>query len=251
MMLDRDLRRALVALVFACGGPDRPAPVPMTPPISSRMGVHGMIVFGGEQVFLSHVPMFHEPHDVQLVVAVRLSAPAGGLPRSFSDQLYTFEPTPFSLDALRAGDQHRIEGTLYAGNFEQGGQPIARGVVVDIQRIVFDRPLDTAAAPDPPGYLAVGSRRDTTLVHLIAGAPGYDQIATAHFDGAAPSDAELTRGVRLALPAPAPVERRLAPGRRVELALERGGPPTAVTVGAELSCLIGPDFTEPCPPVAP
>jgi hypothetical protein len=34
--------------------------------------VHGMLVVGEGQLFLSHLPMFHAPHDYQIIMEVRL-----------------------------------------------------------------------------------------------------------------------------------------------------------------------------------
>ncbi len=39
----------------------------------ARMGLHGMLLFGGlEGLYASHLPMFHTPHDVQLLLRIRL-----------------------------------------------------------------------------------------------------------------------------------------------------------------------------------
>ena len=35
-------------------------------------GQHNMFVFGRDTVFLSHLPMFMEPHDAQLILEVTL-----------------------------------------------------------------------------------------------------------------------------------------------------------------------------------
>jgi hypothetical protein len=41
--------------------------------------VHGMVLFGGKQAaYVSHLPMFHAPHDRQLILKVALA----DLPRS-------------------------------------------------------------------------------------------------------------------------------------------------------------------------
>jgi hypothetical protein len=144
------------------------------------MGVHGMVVFGaGDHVFVSHIPMFHPPHDMQIIAEVSW---AEG-PRDFNQHLYTFEPRPFSLDAFVRGDVTAIEGTLYEGNFESGGRPLgpAHARVV---RIVHVHALDAAApsastrSADSPRYMTFGEGEGATLVRVIDGPPGVDEIVT-------------------------------------------------------------------------
>src|SRR5262245_20487936 len=70
---------------------------------NGRVGSHGMVAFGKDanDVYLSHIPMFQAPHDVQLVA--HGSFVGTGLPRTLGDRLYTFVPARMSLDALRLG----------------------------------------------------------------------------------------------------------------------------------------------------
>src|SRR5262245_19602458 len=65
-----------------------------------RVGSHGMVVAGTPaEAFLSHIPMFGQPHDVQAVVAGAFSSLNGStLPESFSEHLFTFVPDRMSLD---------------------------------------------------------------------------------------------------------------------------------------------------------
>src|SRR5678816_2230731 len=82
-------------------------PVAATESASSlgRVGSHGMVVFGTpSQAYLSHIPMFSAPHDVQLVAVGAFTSLNGSpLPESFSESLFTFLPDRISLDALRLG----------------------------------------------------------------------------------------------------------------------------------------------------
>src|SRR5262249_30088456 len=72
---------------------------------SGRVGSHGMVAFGTPgEAYVSHIPMFGPPHDVQAVVAGSFAAaPGGTLPATLSDRLYTFVPDKMSLDAFRSG----------------------------------------------------------------------------------------------------------------------------------------------------
>src|SRR5262245_41628455 len=55
--------------------------------------VHGMAMIGESRVFLSHLPMFHRPHDYQVLLEVELSAELRDVPAA----LHTFVPDPFEL----------------------------------------------------------------------------------------------------------------------------------------------------------
>ena len=209
---------------------------------NGRVGQHGMVVFGTGQVFFSHIPMFAAPHDVQLVFEASLSAPGSMLPPSFADQLYTFQPARFSLDALRSGALTTITGTLFMGNFEAGGRPIARNVTVTATRVLLNKVLKTSdPAPAKLEYFAVGTPAETYLVHRLGGPPSFDQIlvANAHAAGA-PTALQLKSGVSITL-----TQSQNAVGTRflVGNAASSSGTFTAVR---ELSCLVGPDFFDAC-----
>jgi hypothetical protein len=142
---------------------------------NGRIGTHGMVAFGSTatDAYLSHIPMFHGPHDVQVVV--HGSFVGTGLPRSLGDRQFTFLPKPLSLDALRLGSLREITGTLYLGNFEDGGRPIATNVRFRVSEVVHQHLLDESAPEtDDDDVIEAG---DFT-VHLIGGAPSYDEIKT-------------------------------------------------------------------------
>jgi hypothetical protein len=134
-----------------------------------------MVAFGKDTstAFLSHIPMFHAPHDVQLVV--QGSFDGAGLPRSLDRGLYTFLPERFSLDAFRLGSLTEIRGTLFRGNFEDGGRPIAANVRFIVSRVVHQHVLEASAAEAPESDVI---RAGDFTVHLLGGAPSYDEIKT-------------------------------------------------------------------------
>jgi len=245
----------LVALLAACGDAARASEdeqAVAAAQTTSRMGVHGMVVTGtrGGAMYLSHIPMFHAPHDVQLVVEVRAEAPPSGVPASLSDRLYTWKPQTFSLDALRDGSLTRVRGTLYRGNFESGGRPIAQNVTFVVQRVVLDEVLrPSTPAPAEGVYVVVGPRAAALAVRVVGGNPGFDQVLAVRVGagdaGAAPTDAELARGVRFT---PAPSSGADAADRpRAGATLQDPARGLEVTIERELSCLVGPHFTESCP----
>jgi hypothetical protein len=143
---------------------------------NGRVGTHGMVAFGKDanDAYLSHIPMFGNPmHDVQLVVHGKLVG--AGLPRSLGDRQYTFLPKPVSLDALRLGTLRELTGTLFIGNFEDGGRPIASNVRFEVTDVVHQHVLDASAdETDDDDVIEAG---DFT-VHLLGGAPSKDEIKT-------------------------------------------------------------------------
>ncbi len=209
-----------------------------------RMGTHGMVLFGaGPRLYLSHIPMFHRPHDVQLLLAVSLEPQeAGAVPTDFSQGTYTVEPERFDLDALASGKLQRFRATVYQGNFEGGGTPVAREVTVKVEAVRYQRVLsDPAPALGAPRYLVLGEGTEVYLVHVLSHAPDFDQVLRVKLerplprrDGPPPVLRFEGRENRM--------ERRLQPGERLR-ARDEAGAPVGLEVQRELSFLKGPDFT--------
>jgi hypothetical protein len=212
-----------------------------TPPPAGRPGVHGMVLFGaGEHLYLSHIPMFHRPHDMQLLLSVGLEHAQLKPGHAFDDTGYTFEPERFDLDALVSGTLQTFTGTVYRGNFEGGGTPLFRDVRVRVRAVVYSARLNTAGPKAAElGYLAVGTPERLYLVHRISAAPGFDQILVARATG---KQTVPGRGEPLTLPRADEEARRLRPGESAKARTARGGelPLEAVR---ELSLLRGPQFT--------
>ncbi len=204
---------------------------------NGRVGVHGMVLFGGKtRAWLSHIPMFQSPHDVQMIVEIELPAFGANMPPSFSDRLYTFVPERMSLDALRTGALASLRGTIYLGSFEEGGRPIARNVVVKVTRIVHQHVL-SASAPAATKHLLVGTPAEAFDVRVIGGAhPAADEggASSRSDQGAVDRIAAVKLGARR------PTDAALASGAMVELA------DVDITSTHELSCLTGPDFVAAC-----
>lgn len=220
---------------------------------SGRVGSHGMVLAGTPvEAFLSHIPMFQLPHDVQLLVAGSFTSldgtPIPSLPSSFSDELFTFLPDRLSLDALRTGSLMEMRGTIFLGNFENGGRPLSPRVRFVVSRVLHQHILDGNAASPSEGlpYFLIGSHERTFAVHRLAGAPGFDEVVRVVLDGDTPSDAELRVGVeaKIAGGADTPSERL---GLRTEPVVAKVGEKSfSVKSVTPLSCLDGPDFASPC-----
>jgi hypothetical protein len=175
-------------------------------------GVHGMLLFGEETLYLSHLPMFMTMHDHQLILEVAL---AGGQEdaqavyradrRDTGERVYTLVPERFSLrqlgsegaDALRS-----FQATVHRGHFEKkGNKTILADVTVNVVNVVHFRKFDpNAEAFSELRYLLFGRGRELYLAHLIGKAPDFDQIAPVTFLSHGFSEETLRRGVCLAIP---------------------------------------------------
>jgi hypothetical protein len=77
--------------------------------------VHGMLVVGEGQLFLSHLPMFHAPHDYQIIMEVRLRGDESDPHTIYTrdrgnsgERLYTWIPKPFILPGLLSSPPQRF-----------------------------------------------------------------------------------------------------------------------------------------------
>ena len=218
-----------------------------------RIGSHGMVLAGAPgAAFLSHIPMFGNPHDVQMIVSGTLEsmAPVGAvapIPTTFSDQGYTFVPDRMSLDELRLGTLKTLNGNIFVGNFEQGGRPIPGRIAFHVTRVIHQHILEPQAVQNNLTYFVFGSQRNTLVAHRIAGSPGFDEILRVSLTGAnLPTDEALATGVEATAS-----ETGDAPAQRLGLdadgkTMKIGDVTVTVKSATLLSCLVGPDFAEPC-----
>jgi hypothetical protein len=207
------------------------------------LGVHGMLVFGGERtsnalsgpVYVSHLPMFMAPHDFQVIARVTGEAAAryDAFVAHFGfSPIYTFRPEPFSIDDLdpALGGQARTSfgGTLFRGHFERGGSEIASHVSFGIEQVVHFRHFSTAAANtagEQLRYLCFGERDTAFLAHLITAPPDFDQILFADIGSlSGVSDEDLRAGVIVTVPdRPDDVKARLQEGEAFSGAIQVEG----------------------------
>jgi hypothetical protein len=155
----------------------------------STMGVHGMLLFGEEPLYLSHLPMFESPHNFQVILEVGFDDAVREVLRADSktsgDDMHTFEPVEFPITELDpSGDgpaRTSIEGTIFHGHFERGGRPIARDVTAEVRDVVYFAELDMQAHHEADGtltYLCFGRAGRLHLAHQITASPDFDQVLT-------------------------------------------------------------------------
>lgn len=241
------LVRVLVLVVGSVARAQTPeAPTSPAPAAQGRMGVHGLVLFGeGKRLYATHIPMFHRPHDVQLVLAVSLSHPELAAGRGFSDGTYTLEPERFDLDALSEGRLKQFKAVLYQGNFEGGGTALHREVSVRVEAVEQVRQLGAAAEVREASYWLVGEGKEAYLVHAISRAPDFDQVVKVTLENSVPRQGKGLATLRF----PGrknTADARLRTGEKLTATREDGGK-VRLTIDRELSFLVGPDFTPPKP----
>jgi hypothetical protein len=267
---------AAVALSVACGaGPttdtDRsvnesaattPVPAAEVDPRGSHVGVHGMVLFGSEKLYLSHIPLYSSPHNIQVVVEVKIASGVPADQQLFGTKNFTVRPTAFSLHDLAHDVLRSVTGTVYLGNFESGGTPAFRNVKFEVVRVIYQRDMASSMPRNPAlDYIAVGTPTQPYFVHVIDAPPSFDQIALVKLPDNSWLDAEaLEKGTLVRIDGQAnAVTKRLKPravvsGIRPEPAADPGDgsmPPSPGTVSVEVvsenSCLPGNDFFGSCP----
>ena len=141
------------------GAPAADAGPPAFAP-GTHVSVHGMVLFGTEKLYLSHIPLFATPHNIQVLIEVK---PVSGVPQAnFSNRGFTFQPSaPFSLSDLARGAVRGFTGTVFQGNFESGGTPVLQNAKFEVTKVVFARNMALNAPPNPSlDYVAVGTPSD-------------------------------------------------------------------------------------------
>jgi hypothetical protein len=148
---------------------------------NATFGQHGMALFGGKDaLYASHLPMFHAPHDYQVVLRVHLADPAQDKSlRARLDgktALWTVAPEKFELDRLApqaATPLKRFKADMVEGHFEQGGKTRIAGATVVVDEVLVFRQLSPVLkASDSARYLRVGRY----LVKEIDSRPDFDHI---------------------------------------------------------------------------
>jgi hypothetical protein len=162
---------------------------------------HGMVIFGQSNIYASHLPMYHAPHDAQVILQIDLdSATQVALINDRNKHpgtLYTLSPTPFVLSDLKKG-LNRLTATLYRGHFERGGIPIQASVPVIVKKVLWYQGLDRSAAKASV-YRGIifGEGRVNYMAHEIDGAPSFDQITELECNASISAIANTAKAIPL------------------------------------------------------
>ena len=153
--------------------------------VSPPAAVHGMVLFGSDPIYASHIPMYDGPHDWQALFQVTLSHPTVDAKALYLQQvasgvqpLITIEPRPFVLTKLLNGEIHSFAASLYRGNFEEDSEKLLQGMTVTVKAVLFHQhlSLDVPALPQLTYLLIPTSSTTAMLVHRISAPGNFDQI---------------------------------------------------------------------------
>jgi len=183
---------------------------------------HNMLVVGEKSIFLSHLPMFMVPHNLQFLLDVAFTNAHNDTyfkdRQSHQDtKIYTLEPQVLQLKRLLAPAtnktaQRSFKGTVFRGHLERGGTRIEglENIQVNIRHIIYSQQFGPGLdKSDHLEYILFGNGPELFLAHVIASPPDFDQILSVKIDNA-PTPDEITRGVRVAI-----LERRNSSSQRI------------------------------------
>jgi hypothetical protein len=148
-------------------------------------GSHGMALFGGkEALYASHLPMFHAPHNYQVVLQVHIADPKldAALRQRLDGKtaLWTIDPEKFELSRLApsaAAPVREFKADLVDGHFERGGQAQYKGATVVVDKVLMFRQLSGEPINrDRARYVQLGSGKQRYLVKEIDSRPDFDHI---------------------------------------------------------------------------
>ncbi len=196
---------------------------PLAGAAGPTMGQHGMALFGGaDGLYAAHLPMFHAPHDYQVVLKIRLADAALDASVRHALQakvaLWTLAPEQFELDRLAPHHAHplqRFGSDIVQGHFEQGGKTRHAGADVIVERVLVFRKLSPGSRDtDAARYLQVGSGATRFLVKEVDSRPDFDHIVAVRAPANAPQAPLVLPKTALLAPAAAAFSTAL-PGAKV------------------------------------
>jgi hypothetical protein len=146
--------------------------------------VHGMLLFGNQVAYASHLPMFHAPHDYQLLLKLSFNdLPGGNTMATYQDakkstpEYFTLVPEVMDLSQVISGAKTTFRASIYQGHFERGGQKLGP-VQVQVQKILFSARLKAQTGSTPAAaenkYFVFGGNGEYFATHLIQGRPNFD-----------------------------------------------------------------------------
>ena len=142
---------------------------------------HGMLLFGKNPIYLSHLPMFHSPHDYQVILKISLApiekdSNLDTFLQEYQNSKNYFTVVPERMDLTKVidGSKKQFSVTLFEGHFERGGRSIGKAIAV-IEKIIFAMKL-SPHMPKQNRYLFLGEKDDFYVIHLIESQPSYDAV---------------------------------------------------------------------------
>lgn len=165
------------------------------------MGTHGMVLIKGSnnELIASHLPLYHSPHDYQIIYQIDASNPQlnqltfGSAEQDKlitdnlkTDDLITILPKPFDLMRLVNKQQVEITADVYQGHFERGGTKLFQTNIrfkqpLFIRKISAPRSGNQSTATIAQETIAQETFKKITInskqelwIHLIERQPSFD-----------------------------------------------------------------------------
>lgn len=153
---------------------------------TDKPSTHGMMLMGNEKVYASHLPMFHSPHDYQIILLLEFSQESqakymADKKENPNETVYTLEPETFVLPEM-VNITKKFKANIYRGHFERGGKKIMENIAVSIQQIIYFKKFDTKdTKPKKLQYILFGNSQEQFLAHVISAKPDFDENLSVSF----------------------------------------------------------------------
>ena len=144
------------------------------------IGTHGFLLFGKQTIYASHLPMYHSPHDYQVLLQVSIESGrkpevAEAYYNKKDNEYFTVVPKPMDLtDVINGKIKGFFFADLYQGHFEKSGKYIG-SVMVHIEKVLYSKKLNPTDN-SPAEFLVFGSKGEYFAANMIGGKPSFDQI---------------------------------------------------------------------------
>ncbi|MCU0438106.1 MAG: hypothetical protein MUC49_09315 [Raineya sp.] len=147
---------------------------------TDKPSVHGMTLMGTETIYASHLPMFHSPHDYQIILELQFSKETQAKyltekKNNPQEVLYTLEPEVFVLPTM-VHKTKKFKANLYRGHFERGGVKFLENVEVMISKVIYFQKFNiNAPKPNILMYILFGNEKEQFMAHQIVSKPDFDE----------------------------------------------------------------------------
>lgn len=178
-------RLICLALLFVFSSTSEAQVSRPSPTQNASWGKHGMVVFGGESaLYASHMPMFHAPHDFQVLIQFHLTDAAvqKKLAQALAThpQYWSLDPEDFDLQRFSPNHPKPITqftARFVEGHFERGGTERYAGQTVVVDKVLMFRRLKSETLADTKGrYHLIGQGKERFLIKEIDRRPEFDVI---------------------------------------------------------------------------
>ncbi|MBS1971118.1 MAG: hypothetical protein JSU04_12460 [Bdellovibrionales bacterium] len=154
---------------------------------SDRPSTHGMAVVGTQHIYLSHLPMFHSPHDYQVILEVTLDTASQAqylkMKATTGSELITMVPETFVLPEMVAHPRP-FKAAFYRGHFERGGSVFIDEASVTISKVIyFNKFSPTENKHTEARFILFGDKKEQFLAHQITVKPDFDQLLSVEAQG--------------------------------------------------------------------